>query len=334
MGVSIEEVEWCYRALLGREPESEEALCSHLFHDDFKALVESFVYCQEYSTNRRTAIPGTPPESAPSLVHRMDLRPNEVDSTATAEELAACVAVVRSAWAHLGDVKPHYSVLTNERFLPENLPGSLDLFWGSGEAEAAAAQRSLGYYGFAGLESKTCVEYGCGVGRVSFGLAKRFAKVYGYDISPGHLKVARQRALELGMANADFRLCPDSEVGDIEPCDFFYSKIVFQHNPPPLIAELIRRVLEALLPGGIAIFQVPTYGAGYGFKLRNWLNASHDLNMQMHCLPQQRIFEIVHAENCLPLEVREDNFTGAPGRYISNTFVIRKRDQATRDGPE
>jgi len=55
-----------------------------------------------------------------------------------------------------------------------------------------------------------------------------------------------------------------------------------------------------------------------------WIAAKHELDMQMHCLPQAAIFALASDEACDVLEVREDNSTGAPERFISNTFVIRK----------
>jgi hypothetical protein len=91
---------------------------------------------------------------------------------------------------------------------------------------------------------------------------------------------------------------------------------------------MVTKVVSALRPEGIAIFQVPTYGFGYRFCLEEWLNADHALDIQMHCLPQEHVFALLFAGNCLPLEVREDNSTGAPEMYISSTFVVRKCAQA------
>jgi SAM-dependent methyltransferase len=322
MAVAIEEVLWCYRALLGREPESDVAVQSHLGCDNFRQLAECFVQSQEFLAKRGPAsVPGL---AGVAVAHGLDLKDNEIEATATAEELAACIAVVRSTWTHLGTVKPHYSVLTEERYLPGTSEEELDTFWRSGESEAARVQRILTRHGFTDFADKTCVEFGCGVGRVTMGLAKRFAVVNGYDISSGHLLVARARARQTKIKNAIFRRCTNRLIDDLEPCDFYYSNIVFQHNPPPVIAELIRRALNTLRPGAIAIFQVPTYGVGYRFRLREWLAHTHPLDMQMHCLPQPRIFEIIRAADCLALEVREDNATGAPQTFISNTFIVRK----------
>jgi hypothetical protein len=46
--------------------------------------------------------------------------------------------------------------------------------------------------------------------------------------------------------------------------------------------------------------------------------------MQMHCLPQQVIFEIIMNENCALLEVREDISTGELDRFVSNNFVVQR----------
>lgn len=63
--VSREDVIWCYRTFLGREPESEASLAGNMKHKDFKSLVESFVKSTEYTLkNTRTLPPPTSEELA------------------------------------------------------------------------------------------------------------------------------------------------------------------------------------------------------------------------------------------------------------------------------
>lgn len=50
--VSKEEVVWCYRNLLRREPESDEVVLAHCKARDFKDLVERFVRSTEFSGQR------------------------------------------------------------------------------------------------------------------------------------------------------------------------------------------------------------------------------------------------------------------------------------------
>ena len=321
MSVSKEEVVWCYRHLLGRYPESAESIEAHLNWPDFKQLVLAFTSSQEFHTPFANIVPTVPSENfwLPSVLEKLDI---EID--ATPKELGKCAAKIKTAWEHLGDEKAHYSVLSNDDFLPDKLDGSIDTFWGSGNTEAAQAVRALDLYGSTQLEKKVCVEYGCGVGRVTVSLAKSFKFVHAYDISRNHLDLARARANEVGATNIAFHECANDFRVAMEPCDFFYSVIVLQHNPPPVIAELIRIALTALKPGGIAMFQVPTHIIGYQFSLKRWLATDHALDMQMHCLPQEAILQIISATGCRLLGLREDGCTGARNQIVSNTFFCKK----------
>jgi SAM-dependent methyltransferase len=315
MPVSRDEVIMAYNVFLDREPESESAIGAYMNSRNLDTLLQTF---------RDLLIKSRPAEAKPGRLP-LDLPKIEVETDASAEQLAGSVARIKAAWTHLGVAKPHFSVLTDPRFLPENLDGSIELFFSTGEDEAAGIQRILERHGLVSLSAKTCVEYGCGVGRVTTGLARRFSKVHAYDISSEHLAYAQRRARETGVDNVVFHLCSENILEDIDQCDFFYSRIVFQHNPPVIITQLIKKALRGLNPNGIAIFQVPTYMAGYRFNTDKWLGARHALDMQMHCLPQARIFQIVAEEGCALLEVREDDSIGSPDTALSNTFVVRKR---------
>jgi hypothetical protein len=100
---------------------------------------------------------------------------------------------------------------------------------------------------------------------------------------------------------------------------------VFQHNPPPVIRELIAKALGSLRAGGIAIFQVPTYGIDYSFNVQDHLARKFQTNMEMHVFPQAAIFELVATAQCRILEVREDDScVGRIGHWISNMFVVQR----------
>lgn len=86
---------------------------------------------------------------------------------------------------------------------------------------------------------------------------------------------------------------------------------------------ILKRALSLLAPGGAAVFQVPTYSYGYEFKLREYL---HNLpsGIEMHVLPQSKIFQIAREHACEVLEVREDEAVGNEHVWVSNQFVLRK----------
>lgn len=309
--VTRQQVIWCYQNLLGREPESEAAIEGHLGCRDFEALVRAFVASAEYLRLRKRR----PYRALPLPELRVDVDADEA-------RLAEIVHRMRRTWQGLGETRPHFSVMTSDAFLPDRLDSSLAVFWASGEHEAGQVAALATTHGV-DIGQAVCVEYGCGVGRVTGGLAARFARVHGYDISASHLEVAQQRIDELGLRNVSLHLCTDAVCSPLQPCDLLYSRIVLQHNPPPLMERLVRLLLRSLRPGGLAIFQLPTFAEGYGFDLGAWLRAPTPADMEMHCLPQHRVLQAIGQESCQLVELREDDSPG-DDRYISNTFIVRR----------
>jgi SAM-dependent methyltransferase len=249
-----------------------------------------------------------------------------VEWCASAAQLSELIGRIGEAWTAMGKDRPYYSVLSGPEFLPDNInETSEEHFWQTGFEEASQIEAILSRHGVYRKDLETCVEYGCGLGRVTFPLSRIAKKVHAYDISTNHLAIAKMHAEKSNIKNIKF----EHVDGDIfhtglQSCDFFYSRIVFQHNPPPLIAILIKLSLKALRPGGIAIFQVPTYAPNYQFQIREYLTSSASADMEMHCLPQGAIFELIGDASCQVLEVREDGSIGHVGEWISNTFIVRQ----------
>jgi hypothetical protein len=83
--------------------------------------------------------------------------------------------------------------------------------------------------------------------------------------------------------------------------------------------------LDKLNPGGVAYFQLPTYCLNYRFKIDEYLrDASATGNMEMHILPQYRLFDLLDQCDCWVLECREDAWTGID-HMISNSLFVKKR---------
>lgn len=321
MSILNEDVVWCYQNFFCRDPEPEETITALSRNDSFKELVMHCVRSPEFTD--RVACSNSPrlegTISLQSVLNRLS-----IDLAATENELDKCASKIKTTWEYLGTEKAHWSVLSIDSFLPNKLHESIESFWASGEAEVAQAVHVLGQFGFGQYEQRVCAEFGCGVGRLTVGLAKIFKVIHAYDISRTHLAHAMARAREVGANNIEFHECSNDYKFAIEPCDFFYSVIALQHSPPPVIATLLRSALNALKPGGIALFQVPTYIAGYSFDLDNWLATDQSLVMEMHCVPQDALMEIISASGCCVLSVREDGCSNAKIGMVSNTFLCVK----------
>jgi hypothetical protein len=98
---------------------------------------------------------------------------------------------------------------------------------------------------------------------------------------------------------------------------------VLQHNPPPVIAAVLARLLAHLAPGGVGYVQVPVWIPGYRFRVADYLAGLRTGPMEMHALPQRDLLAIVQDAGCRVRELREDAL-GPQFGGISNTLVLEK----------
>lgn len=97
---------------------------------------------------------------------------------------------------------------------------------------------ALSYAG--GLEGKTVLDLGCGVGRFALRAASEGATVYGYDISPGAIEVARAKAKESGLGERCTFESGDITSMTFPEADIWYDLGCFQYirDIRPILANL------------------------------------------------------------------------------------------------
>lgn len=316
--VSREAVEWAYRLLLGREPETEAVVELQMEGNrDLGQLRNSFLASPEFNDR-------LPPAA------RIQLRggepPNVIESDGSPELLARLFEHIHRSWHQLGEEQPFWSVLTAPEYRDQPEEVAIDRFFASGKAEIERFQKTLTRTNLSLDGWRTCLEYGCGLGRVTRHLAPHFERITGVDISAAHLAKARALAEAKGIEGIDWlHLRSIDQLNELPQVDVIYSLIVLQHNPPPVIERIIKTFARILRPGGIAYFQVPTYRVGYEFRLADYLNGKLKPGMEMHVYPQSRIFRIFAEAGAMPVSVVEDGCTGIL-RERSNTFIFQKSD--------
>lgn len=325
--VTREQVVLAYRMLLGREPESEAVVQAAVdAQPDVAALGRSFIESPEFQARHGREPEPHAPASAFTLTEPpMDAPPLEVETETEPELLARMIRHLGDYWAKIGRDAPHWSVLTAKRFRPGQLAAHLDEFHASGEGNAQVVDAILARIGRRPQEFTHCVDYGCGVGRITQHLARRFRDVTGLDISRPHLDQAAATLRAAGQTNVVLRQVTGQELMPVASCDLWFSVIVLQHDPPPVAMEVLSRAFDSLSPGGVAIFQVPVWLAGYRFRAREYLAAWPGRNMELHCVPQGAVLALARRKGLVLRELREQNgVVGVPGRAISNNFVFEK----------
>lgn len=277
------------------------------------------------------------PSSPPMIPHEKSREPlawlptdpslcGHVDVDGTAKERLALIEHTRGVWSDYGEKDPFFSVLTNDEFKMDSITVEGEKkFYQSGAEDAEEFFKACARNRISPPWNGTIVDFGCGLGRVGEHLARKFETYIGVDISPSHLARAKARFASVGSRDAHFMLLPDY-LDHPMPADAYFSIIVLQHNPPPIIAMMLDKLCGMLRPGGIGYFQVPIALFDYEFHLTDYLQAppSHGA-MEMHPLPQHEVFRILHRNACYPLEVRQEDKVGPIG--ISMTFLVRKTGQ-------
>lgn len=315
--LTTETVRMAYRLLLGREPENEAVLRSALRYRSIAALRQAFLESAEF----RRKIP-----PRPAFVP-VNAAPIDVEWAVDEAVAARLLSHVGATWTRLGEERPHWSVLSADRFLPEKLEASRAAFFASGAQDRDTLRAVLARHGLAPSAFPTVFEFGCGLARVTPFLAESFQRVVACDVSASHIALARARLAETGTTNASIGQATTQAFGMTGRFDLWFSRLVLQHNPPPVMAMVLRRALGLLNPGGIAHFQVPTYALNYRFRVAEYLSglAAAEGGIEMHVLPQPVIFQLAAQCDCEPLEVWQDNSAGHSAAWVSSVITLRKR---------
>jgi SAM-dependent methyltransferase len=318
--ITRDDVILCHLIILGREPEDENAITRYLDmgFEDFDALRSVFLNSQEFLSMLGDA-------DVCRLLPPPVRSGNAIDCEASEEQLNLLLHRIQTEWEVLGKVEPHWSVLTSEEFKQHNINSNLGAFYNSGQDVKDLLLSLLDRHGLGGNRFPHCFELGCGVGRVTLYLSTMFDKVIAADISKYHLDICNQELSSRGIQNVDMvHMNSPALLKSMKNFDFFCSTIVLQHNPPPIMTFILDTVLRKLNPGGVAVFQLPTYMKDYRFNLGNYLYNPEPYQMEMHCLPQEQVFRIISRQGCRVAEVMEDGWIGNRRTWISNTFCVVK----------
>jgi len=129
---------------------------------------------------------------------------------------------------------------------------------------ARAGDELDGLFGRLGADPRggTCVEVGCGPGRMTGLLAERFDRVLAVDVSPAMVERAREAVRQ---PNVSFRVVSGERLDGLEDgvADALVCYLVLQHLPSRTsVARYLREFARVLAPNGEAFVQVPVLDAG------------------------------------------------------------------------
>jgi len=109
-----------------------------------------------------------------------------------------------------------------------------------------------------GIDRTSCVDIGCGAGRITAGLAKCFRTTHAVDVSKGMLDYARKQTNEASVIFhlTDGRRLPLSD----NSVTAAFSSLVFQHfDSVDVGTSQFAEIFRVLKKGGTMMIQVPVY---------------------------------------------------------------------------
>ncbi len=160
------------------------------------------------------------------------------------------------AWEMNARTDPHFAILADNT---KRGVWRTDDFFATGEREI---DRVFAFMDDIGIETNMggrFLDLGCGVGRNTRALMKRFGGGVGIDVSPTMIRRARQYA-ENDSLKAEYVVNDGSNLRAIpsESIDFLYCHIVLQHMQEKMQCQYVTEFMRVLAPEGIAAFQIPT----------------------------------------------------------------------------
>ncbi len=127
-------------------------------------------------------------------------------------------------------------------------------FLETGEIEMATVMGYLGGVGCLPDTAGAALDFGCGVGRLTQAMARRFAASVGVDISEEMIRKAKTLN-QYGHCDYLTSVTERLLFAD-ESFAFVYSNIVLQHLPRRLAVGYLREFVRVLEPGGVLVFGV------------------------------------------------------------------------------
>ncbi len=312
-----------YRLMLGREPENEEVinnLCQTVH--SVGRLRDAFIGSSEFR-QRMGDILGQ--QQNVRQRHPFNLPSIPVEVNVSASDIDLMFDRIHQEWEFLGEADPYWSVVTQPQYHLDDFETHREQFFRSGKYSSDLFLSCLRRNSINPNLHSVCLEVGCGVGRVTRYLSRNFESLIATDISSKHLAIARRHLSEEGVKNVELiQLETIRAINNLPRVDAVFSVITLQHNPPPVMAWMIRALLGLLNDGGVAYLQIPTYKSGYLFEVGRYLASQAPKSLEMHFLPQSEVFKLVADGGCRCLEIREDAMVGEEDKMLSNTFLIQK----------
>jgi SAM-dependent methyltransferase len=251
----------------------------------------------------------------------------------------ASLRKLQENWDGFARTDPLWAICVDPR--KRNHKWNKQEFFDTGRKEIERVLQYLESLGLSIDRTAVALDFGCGVGRLTRALATHFHECWGVDISPTMIQMASD--LHRNHSRCNFLL---NQAGDLQDLSdgsfgFIYTSIVLQHLEKKYARIYLLELVRVLKPGGIFVFQVADrertglvrrlkkLGGFFRSKLFRLLKpiGIESFRMEMHCIPEKEIRELLSSQDVRILDVQLTNST--EGSFNGN---LRFLEQEPRHG--
>lgn len=104
----------------------------------------------------------------------------------------------------------------------------------------------------------TCLNMGCGIGRVEKFLHSKVKEIHSVDISKAMIDLAKERGKDFPNVHFYVNDGQSLQMFDDNFFDIAFAELVFQHIPADVVKAYVAEIFRVLKPGGRFICQIPT----------------------------------------------------------------------------
>jgi ubiquinone/menaquinone biosynthesis C-methylase UbiE len=233
---------------------------------------------------------------------------------------------IQSTWESLAKHDALWAVLTDG----SKVGGKWDIaeFMATGEAEIETVMGHLARIGCVPDPGGMALDFGCGVGRLTQALSRRFTSCVGLDISQQMIQKAESLNEHKNckyVASSALRLpFPDASFS------FIYSNIVLQHMPQCFSTAYLSEFVRTLSPRGMLVFGVQdSFIASRLVRLRQMLRVRSMVKvmlrlipgiLEMHCLSEGDIRSVLG-----PARIMDIQFTATAAKEFNGQLIYLKQ---------
>jgi SAM-dependent methyltransferase len=213
-------------------------------------------------------------------------------------------------WNAIGAAEPFWGVLVQPQFKMDALtPQAVEEFYTTGDHDMLRYTENFERH-FGPFRPKSALDFGCGVGRIAFAMAKGIPSVVGVDISEGMLARAAKYAASRRIQNVEWmKELPNRTF------DWVNTHIVLQHIPADRGLKIIDQLLQRVNPGGWVSLHVVIYNE-QGAEITAHQPVESIPPMLMCCYPLGEVIQRFHQNDIIDLAFLSTNHSPHGGLII------------------